>query len=96
MQPQRRNRYGAVNMYFLITDCRAQSSPSRRVFLGAATLAITAFLLTVSTFMHPPAALFFVFIQVMGAVGAGAGSYYQTAILAIGGTVWSALGRVGI
>ena len=50
-------------------------------------MAITAFLLTISTFMHPPAALFFVFVQVMGIVGAGAGSYYQTAILAIGGAI---------
>jgi len=87
MQPQRRNRYDAVNTILSVTDYRTQSSPSRRVFLGAAALAITGFLLTISTFMHPPAALFFIFAQVMGIVGAGAGSYYQTAILAIGGAV---------
>ncbi|KAF9647064.1 hypothetical protein BDM02DRAFT_3098783 [Thelephora ganbajun] len=77
--------FTASNFGFLAhaTATAKQSSPSRRVFLGAAALTVTAFLLTVSTFTHPPAALFFVFVQVMGIVGSGAGSYYQTAILAI-------------
>jgi len=46
---------------------------------------MSAFLLTISTFTHPPAALFFVFVQVMAIVGSAAGSYYQTAVLAVGG-----------
>jgi len=65
------------------TATAKQSSPSRRVFLGATTLVVTASLLTISTFTHPPAALFFVFVQVMGIVSCGAGSYYQTAVLAV-------------
>jgi hypothetical protein len=96
MQPQQRNRYGPVTVNLLVADYLTQSSPSRRVFLAAAALAVTAFLLTISTFTHPPAALFFVFVQVMGIVGSGAGSYYQTATLAVGGAAWSALGRVGV
>jgi len=44
-----------------------QSSPSRKVFLEAAALAITRFLLTIIT----------------GIASAGAGSYYQMAILTI-------------
>jgi len=65
------------------TATTKQSSPSRRVFLGAAVLAVGAFLLTISTFTHPPAALFFVFVQVVGIVCSGAGSYYQTAVFAV-------------
>jgi len=61
------------------------------VFLGAAVLAATAFLLTFSTFTHPPAALFFIFVQVMGIISSGAGSYYQTAVFAVGGIIFVAL-----
>ena len=67
-----------------MADHRTQSSPSRRVFLGSAAMAMSAFLLTLSTFTHPPAALFFVFVQVMAIVGSGAGSYYQTAAFSVG------------
>jgi len=59
-------------------------------------MAMSAFLLAVSTFTHPPAVLFFVFVQVMAIVGSGAGSYYQTASLAVGGTFQSVLDRAGV
>jgi len=59
-------------------------------------MAMSAFLLTISTFTHPPAALFFVFVQAMAIVGSGAGSYYQTAAFAVGGTFRSTLGRTEV
>ena len=64
--------------------------------MGSATLAITAFLLTASTFTHPPPALFFVFVQAIAIVSSAAGSYYQTAIVAVGGAALSPLGRAGV
>lgn len=73
-----------------------QSSPSHRVFLSATVLAVAAFLLTTSTYTHPPAVAFFIFVQVTGIVSAGAGAFYQTASFAVGGFVRSTSSRVKV
>ena len=51
-----------------------------------ATLAILTFLaltLTISTWIHAPPGLFFAFVMLNGIAQAGAGSYLQTAIIAV-------------
>jgi hypothetical protein len=84
-----------MNVNVFVPDTM-QSSPSRRVFLAATVLAVMAFLLTSSTFTHPPAAPFFIFVQVIGIVSAGAAAFYQTAAFAVGGFVRSTSSRAWV
>lgn len=60
-----------------------QASNTRRVFVSLAFLAVLSFTLTASTYTHPAPGIFNVFV-LLNAVGqAAAGSYLQTAVVAV-------------
>ncbi len=60
-----------------------QASNARRVLFSLAALAVLSFMLTASTYTHPAAGGFFAFV-LLNAIGqAAAGSYLQTAVVAV-------------
>ncbi|CCM03372.1 uncharacterized protein FIBRA_05502 [Fibroporia radiculosa] len=65
------------------TATAQQSSNSRRVLWSLAALAILCATLTLSTWMHPSPGLFFAFVLLNGMLQAAAGSYLQTAVVAV-------------
>ncbi|KAI0771979.1 nucleoside transporter-domain-containing protein [Trametes elegans] len=59
------------------------ASKTRRVLYSLACLALLSFMLTASTYTHPNAGAFFAFVLFNAAGMAAAGSYLQTAVVAI-------------
>ncbi|KAI0824663.1 nucleoside transporter-domain-containing protein [Trametes gibbosa] len=73
------------NILFLAhaTTTAKKASNTRRVFVSLAFLAVLSFTLTASTYTHPAPGIFNVFV-LLNAVGqAAAGSYLQTAVVAV-------------
>lgn len=60
-----------------------QSTNSRRALLSIAALTILTLMLTLSTYFHPSAEVFFVFTILNGVAQAAAGSYLQTSVIAV-------------
>ncbi|RPD66694.1 hypothetical protein L226DRAFT_549482 [Lentinus tigrinus ALCF2SS1-7] len=77
--------FTAANFLFLAhaTVTAKKASNTRRVLVSLAALAVLSFMLTTSTYTHPAAGGFFAFV-LLNAVGqAAAGSYLQTAVVAV-------------
>ncbi|TDL29058.1 hypothetical protein BD410DRAFT_757726 [Rickenella mellea] len=77
--------FTASNFGFLAhaTITAKQSNSSRRVFLGTSHIAVLTLLLTLSTYTHLPPSTFFTLTLLNGTLQAAAGSYLQTAVVAI-------------
>ncbi|KAI0092464.1 nucleoside transporter-domain-containing protein [Irpex rosettiformis] len=77
--------FTAANFGFLAhaTSTSNQSASSRRILLSISWLALLTFTLTISTYIHAPAGLFFTFVLGNGIAQAAAGSYLQTAVIAV-------------
>ncbi|OBZ76440.1 Nucleoside transporter FUN26 [Grifola frondosa] len=77
--------FTAANFLFLAhaTATSKQSSMTRRVLLSISWLAVLSFMLTMSTYMHPHPGIFFAFVLLNAIAQAAAGSYLQTAVVAI-------------
>ncbi|EMD40447.1 hypothetical protein CERSUDRAFT_148466 [Gelatoporia subvermispora B] len=77
--------FTAANLGFLAhaTATSKQASNTRRVLFSISWLTLLSFLLTLSTYIHAPAALFSAFVLLNGIAQAAAGSYLQTAVVAI-------------
>ncbi|GBE79362.1 hypothetical protein SCP_0205600 [Sparassis crispa] len=75
----------ASNLGFLAraTATSKQSSNSRRVLLSMSWLAFLSATLYISTFIRPHPGVFFAFVLVNGILQAAAGSYLQTAVVAV-------------
>ncbi|KZT12879.1 uncharacterized protein LAESUDRAFT_640138 [Laetiporus sulphureus 93-53] len=65
------------------TATSKQASNSRRVLFSLTWLALLTALLTASTWFHPPPGVFFTFVLLIGMLQASAGSYLQTAVVAV-------------
>ncbi|RDX53586.1 hypothetical protein OH76DRAFT_1398710 [Lentinus brumalis] len=77
--------FTAANFAFLAhaTVTAKKASNARRVLFSLAALAVLSFMLTASTYTHPAAGGFFAFV-LLNAIGqAAAGSYLQTAVVAV-------------
>ncbi|EJD00821.1 uncharacterized protein FOMMEDRAFT_125285 [Fomitiporia mediterranea MF3/22] len=74
-----------ANFCFLAhaTVTSKQSSPARRIFVATSLLAVLVGLLTLSTSTPSSTGIFFAFVLLNGIVQAGAGSYLQTAVVAV-------------
>jgi hypothetical protein len=84
MQLVHRNRF-VSKTYVLSTkyEICLQSTSSRRILLSITWLSLLTFALTVSTYIHTPAGIFFTFVLTNGIAQAAAGSYLQTAVIAV-------------
>ncbi|PSR73483.1 hypothetical protein PHLCEN_2v10775 [Hermanssonia centrifuga] len=74
-----------ANFAFLAhaTATTDQSTNSRRILLSISWLTLLMFLLTLSTYIHSSPGVFFAFVLVNGICQAAAGSYLQTAVIAV-------------
>ncbi|KAI0698630.1 nucleoside transporter-domain-containing protein [Cytidiella melzeri] len=77
--------FTVANFGFLAhaTSTSQQSTSSRRILLSISWLTLLTFTLTVSTYIHTPAGIFFAFVLGNGIAQAAAGSYLQTAVIAV-------------
>ncbi|GJE84933.1 equilibrative nucleoside transporter 1 [Phanerochaete sordida] len=77
--------FTVANFFFLAhaTATEKQSTNSRRALLSIAALTILTLMLTLSTYFHPSAEVFFVFTILNGVAQAAAGSYLQTSVIAV-------------
>ncbi|KAF8911901.1 nucleoside transporter-domain-containing protein [Mucidula mucida] len=77
--------FTAANVLFLAhaTATSKQNAPSRQIISSLFLLSGLTFLLTVSTFIHTSAAIFFAFVLLNGVAQAALGSYLQTSCIAI-------------
>ncbi|KAI0921408.1 hypothetical protein AcW1_004606 [Taiwanofungus camphoratus] len=77
--------FTAANFGFLAhaTATSKQSVNGRRVLWSLSCLAFLTAALTISTWIHLPPGLFFVFVLLNGIIQAAAGSYLQTAVVAV-------------
>ncbi|KAH9927120.1 nucleoside transporter-domain-containing protein [Epithele typhae] len=77
--------FTAANLGFLAhaTVTAKKASNTRRILSSLAALALLSLLLAASTYTHPAASVFFAFVLVNGVFQAAAGSYLQTAVVAI-------------
>ncbi|KAI0761722.1 nucleoside transporter-domain-containing protein [Irpex lacteus] len=77
--------FTVANFGFLAhaTSTSNQATSSRRILLAISWLGLLTFALTVSTYIHAPAGLFFAFVLGNGIAQAAAGSYLQTAVIAV-------------
>ncbi|KAL5508572.1 hypothetical protein ACEPAH_6191 [Sanghuangporus vaninii] len=84
--------FTVANFLFLAhaTLTSHQSSPSRRISVSTALLAVLVGLLTLSTTTSFSPGLFFSFVLLNGILQAGAGSYLQTAVVAVASLFGSA------
>ncbi|KAI0347455.1 hypothetical protein BDW22DRAFT_1368089 [Trametopsis cervina] len=77
--------FTVANFGFLAhaTSTSQQSTSSRRILLAISWLTLLTFTLTLSTYIHTSAGVFFAFVIINGICQAAAGSYLQTAAIAV-------------
>ncbi|KIP09195.1 hypothetical protein PHLGIDRAFT_126498 [Phlebiopsis gigantea 11061_1 CR5-6] len=77
--------FTVANFLFLAhaTASQNQNTNSRKAMLAISVLTVLTLMLTLSTYFHPSAGVFFAFVMLNGVVQAAAGSYLQTSVIAV-------------